>query len=78
MYYDNVGADALAEIRQRVRQSGSTFIQDINQILASYDRDRHPTAPGGDRKRTVVGLFYFDEDYEPPAPAPTKPVKGKQ
>lgn len=71
VYYDNVGADALPDLRQRVRQLGGTFIQDVNQVLSSADRDRHPDAPGGARKRTVVGVFYFDEDYEPPAPNPT-------
>ena len=62
MYYDNVGAAALVELRQRVRQLGGTFVQEVNQILSAYDRDRHPEAPGGARKRTVVGVFYFDED----------------
>jgi hypothetical protein len=82
VYYDNIGADALAELRQRVRQAGGTFIQDVNQILAGYDRDRNPAAPGGARKRTVVGVFYFDEDYEPPqatpAPKPPRPRGGKR
>lgn len=72
VYYDNVGADALPDLRQRVRQLGGTFIQDVNQVLAAADRDRQPDAPGGARKRTVVGVFYFDEDYEPPAPAKKK------
>jgi hypothetical protein len=76
VYYDNVGADALAQLRQRVRQSGGAFIQDVNQILASYDRDRHPSAPGGTRTRTVVGVFYFDEDFEPP-PSTAPPVRRK-
>ena len=70
VYYDNVGADALVDLRQRVRQLGGTFIQDVNQVLSACDRDRHPEAPGGTRKRTVVGVFYFDEDFEPPPPPP--------
>jgi hypothetical protein len=77
VYYDNVGADALADLRQRVRQLGGTFIQDVNQVLSACDRDRHPEAPGGARKRTVVGLFYFDEDYEPPPPPSPPPAKRK-
>lgn len=77
VYYDNVGANALTDLRQRVRQLGGTFIQDVNQVLSACDRDRHPEAPGGARKRTVVGVFYFDEDFEPP-PAPTAtPEKRK-
>lgn len=80
VYYDNIGALALPEMRGRVRNAGSTFVQEINHILASYDRDRNPNAPGGPRRRAVVGVFYFEEDYEPPASsdAPEPPMpQGK-
>lgn len=66
VYYDHIGADGLQELRQKVRAAGATFVQEINRLLASYDRDRTPSAPAGPRKRAVVGVYYFDEDYEPP------------
>ncbi len=66
VYYDHIGADALHELRQKVRAAGAAFVQEINRLLATYDRDRNPKAPGGARKRAVVGVYYFDEDYEPP------------
>jgi len=74
VYYDNIGALALPELRQQVRNAGSAFVQEVNQILASYDRDRNPKAPGGIRKRAVVGVFYFEDDYEPQGP---EPVSGR-
>jgi len=64
VYYDHIGADALNELRQKVRAAGSTFVQEMNRLLAAYDRDRNPDAPGGARKRAVVGIYYIDEDYE--------------
>jgi hypothetical protein len=60
VFYDNVGADALPELRGRVRTLGADFAQAVNQVLASYDRDRNPNAPGGERTRTVVAVYYFE------------------
>jgi len=66
VFYDNIGADALADLRAKVRAAGGNFVQEMNAVLASYDRDRNPDAPGGKRKRAVLGLFYLDEDHQPP------------
>lgn len=64
VWYDNIGSDALPELRQKVRQAGTGFVHDVNSLLASYDRDRNPAAPRGARKRVVVGVYYLEEDYE--------------
>jgi hypothetical protein len=60
VFYDNLGADALPEVRGRVRALGSDFAQAVNHVLASYDRDRNPSAPAGARTRAVVAVYYFD------------------
>ncbi len=67
VHYDNIGARALPEVRERIRIAGGNFAQDINRILAAYDRDRNPAAPGGPRRRAVVAVYYLDEEYESPA-----------
>ncbi len=59
--YDNVGGDALAEIREQVRRVGEEFVRRVNALLSSYDRDRSPAAPGGPRSRVAVGVYYFEE-----------------
>jgi hypothetical protein len=64
--YDNIGAEALAELRAEARRAGEEFVRRANTLLASYDRDRHPKAPGGARTRVVLGTYYFEE---PAAPA---------
>jgi hypothetical protein len=61
VFYDNVGADALPELRDRVRALGGEFAQAVNQVLTSYDRDRNPNAPAGERTRAVVAVYYFEE-----------------
>lgn len=72
--YDNVGSEALDEIRQRASELGDEFLRRANTLLASYDRDRNPQAPAGERSRVVLGVYLFDEQ-EPEAPqfTPDKP-----
>jgi hypothetical protein len=64
VFYDNVGAEALPELRPRVLAAGQDFLQAMNRMLAEYDRDRTPAAPGGSRTRAVVGLYYLEEKIE--------------
>ena len=59
--YDNIGAEALPALQDETRQAGLDFVRRANALLASYDRDRHPDAPGGARSRVVVGVYYFEE-----------------
>jgi hypothetical protein len=78
--YDNIGADALPALREEARSVGLDFVRRANALLASYDRDRHRDAPGGERSRVVVGVYYFeepvggsdarDEDHDRNAPPP--------
>jgi hypothetical protein len=72
VWYDNIGARALPELRHKIREAGTGFVQEVNQVIASYDRDRNPGAPGGGRKRVVLGVYYFEEDYEPPQVEPER------
>jgi hypothetical protein len=79
--YDHVGADALPALQEEARRAGLDFVRRANALLASYDRDRHPEAPGGQRMRVVVGVYYFEEptaasEPEPAAPVP-QPVPGR-
>jgi hypothetical protein len=60
--YDNVGADAVERIRAEIRREGERFLRRMNDVLARYDRDRNPKAPGGNRLSAGVGLYYFEKD----------------
>jgi len=73
--YDNIGADALAALREEARQAGLDFVRRANALLASYDRDRHHDAPGGRRVRVALGVYYFEEpsDREPDVPGAEQP-----
>jgi hypothetical protein len=71
--YDNIGTDALADIRTASRHAGEDFIRTANALLAAHDRDRNPRAAGGQRMRVVLGTYYFEEEAAPTAPS--KPDK---
>jgi len=78
VYYDNIGSEAAPELRRRVRDAGGRFVREMNRLLAGYDRDRHPDAPGGARKRAVVGVYYLDEDYQPGDLPPAEGIERKK
>ncbi len=62
--YDNVGSEALGELRAELRRLGEAFLRRVNKIVAARDRDRNPHAPGGRRTRVVMGVYYFDAEEE--------------
>ena len=67
--YDNIGAEALAQLKAEARRLGEDFIRRANALLASYDRDRNPDASDGPRSRVVLGVYYLDEPAGPPVEA---------
>lgn len=66
--YDNIGSDALPELGEATRALGEEFVRRANTLLASLDRDRNPSAPGGKRMRVVLGTYHFEEETTPAEP----------
>lgn len=66
VFYDNIGADGIVELRRLVREAGGEFVQQMNEAFAHLDRDRNTDAPGGRRQRAVLGVYYLDGDYRSP------------
>jgi len=66
--YDNVGADALPDLRENARTAGEALVREVNALLAASDRDRNPEAPGGRRTRVVVATYWYEEPFEAEAP----------
>jgi hypothetical protein len=75
--YDNIGADALPQLTVEARRLGEEYLRRANALLASYDRDRNPDAPGGKRSRVVLGAYYLEEDASSDAPPPTSAGKSR-
>jgi len=79
--YDNIGTEALSELRAAARRIGEAFIRRANVLLASHDRDRNPKASGGKRSRVVLGTYYFEDVGTSPEPPKIeegqKPAPGR-
>lgn len=78
--YDNIGSEALDELRESSRATGEEFIRRSNVLLSANDRDRTPDAPGGKRSRVVLGVYYYEETEEEADPASEgarKPLPGR-
>jgi hypothetical protein len=78
--YDNIGAEALPELRVKASQLGEEFIRRANTLLASYDRDRNPQAPAGTPVRVVLGAYFFENEVaagHPPEPGEPPRKRGR-
>ena len=60
VYYDNLGSDAAGRVRAEMRREGERFLERVNRVLAKYDRDRNPRAPGGEKYYAGVGVYFFE------------------
>ena len=80
VYYDNFGRDAAKQIRAAMRREGERFVRRVNRLLAKYDRDRNPDAPGGERHYAGLGVYFFEspEEREPQTSAPRKRRRSKE
>ena len=72
VFYDNLGADGAARARAEVRRACVQFLRSMNRLLARYDRDRNPKAPGGERRGAGIGVYFFETA---PGEAPARPAR---
>ena len=78
VYFDNLGSEAADQIRAEMRTEGERFLERINRLLARYDRDRNPRAPGGERHYAGVGVYYFEAEPTPPPAAAPPPRQARR
>ena len=58
--YDNIPEESLPEVREAVSRMGKEFIESVDKIVSKYDRDVNPSLEGKGRRRTGLGIFYFE------------------
>jgi hypothetical protein len=61
--YDNIGAEGVGTLRRQVRSAAEGFLRRVDRLLANYDRDRNPKAPGGERHVAGLGVYYFESSH---------------
>jgi len=62
--YDNLPAEAIAEIRTRAEREGQALLEGLDEEMSVLDRDANPRALGSGRKRAMLGVYYFEIDVE--------------
>jgi hypothetical protein len=62
--YDNIGSDGLPRLRAALRHEADRLLRRSNAVLMRHDRDRSPRAPGGERTRAGIGIYYFEAPHE--------------
>lgn len=61
--YDNLPAESLSSIRSLLATHGQGLLERLDREMSAHDRDVDPAAPGTGRKRAMIGIYYFEEDF---------------
>lgn len=61
--YDNLPSEALPELKKLAGEQSQALLERVDRWMSERDRDVNPRVPGSGRKRAVVGIYYFEEDY---------------
>jgi hypothetical protein len=60
--YDNLPAEALAEIRKLSEKEGQRLLEKLDRRISAQDRDINSQIKGTGRKFAGVGIYYFEKD----------------
>jgi hypothetical protein len=61
--YDNLPSEVMPELHALTRERAQAFIEQLDQWMAAHDRDETPSVQGTGRKRAMLGIYYFEEDF---------------
>jgi Family of unknown function (DUF6502) len=61
--YDNLPSEVIPELHTLIHDRAQAFIEQLDLWMAARDRDVTPTVRGTGRKRAMVGIYYFEEDF---------------
>lgn len=62
--YDNLPSEALPELMKLAGEQSQALLERVDRWMSERDRDVNPRVAGTGRKRAVVGIYYFQEDYK--------------
>jgi hypothetical protein len=61
--YDNLPSEVMPELRTLSRERAQNLIEQLDGWMAARDRDVDPAIQGTGRKRAMLGIYYFEEDF---------------
>jgi hypothetical protein len=62
--YDNLPAEVIPELHSVAGERAQALIEQLDLWMAARDRDANPAVQGTGRKRAMLGIYYFEEDFE--------------
>lgn len=62
--YDNLPSEALPELKKLAGEQSQELLERMDRWMSERDRDVNLRVAGTGRKRAVVGIYYFQEDYK--------------
>lgn len=60
--YDNLPAEYLPALRALLAKKGQGLLEELDADMAKHDRDLVQESEGGDRRRAMIGIYYFEDD----------------
>ena len=51
-------------LRTLAGERAQSLIEQLDLWMAGRDRDVNPTVQGSGRKRSMLGIYYFEEDFK--------------
>ncbi len=61
--YDNLPSEVLPELKNLAGEQSQVLLERMDRWMSERDRDVNPRIDGTGRKRAVIGIYYFQEDY---------------
>ena len=63
--YDNLPAEYLPALRALLAKKGQSLLEELDADMSGHDRDVVDEPGGGERRRAMIGIYYFeDDDFE--------------
>lgn len=62
--YDNLPSEVMSQLHGEIRARAQALIEQLDRWMAAHDRDVNPTVQGTGRKRAMLGIYYFEEDFQ--------------
>lgn len=63
VWYDNIPEEYIKKVKKQIVKKGQTAIENIDREMTKYDRDSNPDIKGKGRKRAMIGIYYYEEDW---------------
>ncbi|NCO57335.1 MAG: hypothetical protein COW73_06365 [Nitrospirae bacterium CG18_big_fil_WC_8_21_14_2_50_70_55] len=60
--YDNLSEEAVGRFRPLAARRAQGLLEELDEWLATRDRDLHPAVAGSGHHRVGLGIYYFEDD----------------